>query len=223
MYLCMYAFNDTYRLKAGVHQDFSPPSKMEGGGEVISITGSVTDKNYSERSHPEMSITQTNSKFMTASELRFLITPTIIFLKARKMDTWCTSKVAAPMPKNLLKPYIFKMILKCESCIESWIFPKFFNWLLFVPGPRSLNIRRQGIPLDCKCTCLPYPKPIEFVCFFVCFLGGFSSHSRIFHSYGDVTVTGEGPQVFTNARHLWPLSTEGSLATPPTVTRGICL
>ena len=163
-----------------------------------------------------MSITQINSKFMTASELRFLITPTIIFLKARKMDTWFKSKVAAPMPKLLLKPYIFKMILKCESCIESWIFPKFFNCLLFVPGPRSLNIRRQGIPFDCKCTCLPYPKPIEF-------LGGFSSHSRIFQSYGDVTVTGEGPQVFTNARHLWPLSSEGSLATAPTVTRGIRL
>ena len=32
MYLCMYAFNDTYRLKAGDHQDFSPPSKIGGGG-----------------------------------------------------------------------------------------------------------------------------------------------------------------------------------------------
>ena len=28
------------------------------------------------------------------------------------------------------------MILKCESCIESWIFPTFFDWLLFIPGPR---------------------------------------------------------------------------------------
>ena len=30
------------------------------------------------------------------------------------------------------------MILKCESCIESWIFPTFFDWLLFIPGPRPL-------------------------------------------------------------------------------------
>ena len=44
---------------------------------------------------------------------------------------------------------------------------------------------------------------------FVC---GLSSHSRIFHSYGDVTITGEGLQILTYARHLWPLSSEGSLA-----------
>ena len=37
-------------------------------------------------------------------------------------------------------------------------------------------------------------------------------HSRIFHSYGDVTFTGEGLQILTYARHLWPLSSEASLA-----------
>ena len=31
------------------------------------------------------------------------------------------------------------MILKCESCIESWNFPTFFDWLLFIPGPRPLK------------------------------------------------------------------------------------
>ena len=30
---------------------------------------------------------------------------------------------------------------------------------------------------------------------------GLSSHSRIFHSYGDVTITGEGLQILTYARH----------------------
>ena len=55
----------------------------------------------------------------------------------------------------------------------------------------------------------------SFVCLFV---WGLSSHSRIFHSYGDITtmaaaITGEGLQILTNyARHLWPLSSEGSLA-----------
>ena len=45
---------------------------------------------------------------------------------------------------------------------------------------------------------------------FVCL--GFSSHSRdIFHSYGDVTITGEGLQILTYALHLWTLSSEGSL------------
>ena len=46
---------------------------------------------------------------------------------------------------------------------------------------------------------------------FVCFWG-LSSHSRIFHSYDDVTITGEGLQILTYARHSWPLSSEGSLA-----------
>ena len=41
---------------------------------------------------------------------------------------------------------------------------------------------------------------------------GFSSHSRIFHTYGDVTMTGEGLQILTYARHSWPLSSKGSLA-----------
>ena len=32
------------------------------------------------------------------------------------------------------------------------------------------------------------------------------------HLYGDVTITGEGLQSLTYARHSWPLSSEGSLA-----------
>ena len=43
----------------GVDLDFLPPGKI--GGVLISITGSITDKNCSELSHPEMSITQINS------------------------------------------------------------------------------------------------------------------------------------------------------------------
>ena len=44
------------------------------------------------------------------------------------------------------------------------------------------------------------------------FLFVFSSHSRIFHSFEDVTIAGEGLQILTYARHFWPLSSEGSLA-----------
>ena len=51
----------------------------------------------------------------------------------------------------------------------------------------------------------------QFVCLFV-FVLGLSSHSRIFHSYGDVTITGEGLQILTFVRHSWWLSSEGSLA-----------
>ena len=45
--------------------------------------------------------------------------------------------------------------------------------------------------------------------FFVCV--GYSSHLRI-HSYGEVTITGEGVQILSYAQHSWPLSSEGSLA-----------
>ena len=37
---------------------------------------------------------------------------------------------------------------------------------------------------------------------FVCL--GFSSYSRIFHSYGVVTISGEGLEILTYARHSWP-------------------
>ena len=36
--------------------------------------------------------------------------------------------------------------------------------------------------------------------------------SRIFHSYGDVTITGEGLQILTYALHSWSSSSEGSFA-----------
>ena len=45
------------------------------------------------------------------------------------------------------------------------------------------------------------------ICLFVCL---FSSHSRIFHSYGDVTIDGEALQILTFAPHLWPLSSKSS-------------
>ena len=55
---------------------------------------------------------------------------------------------------------------------------------------------------------------ISYICFlFVCLFVylGLSSHLRIFHSYGDVTIAGEGLQISTFARHSWPLSSGGSL------------
>ena len=45
----------------------------------------------------------------------------------------------------------------------------------------------------------------------VVFVWSLSSHSRIFHSYRDVTITGEGLQILTYDRHSWPLSREDSL------------
>ena len=45
---------------------------------------------------------------------------------------------------------------------------------------------------------------------FVCL--DFLSHSRIFHSFGDVIIAGEELQILTYGRHSWPFSSEGSLA-----------
>ena len=42
------------------------------------------------------------------------------------------------------------------------------------------------------------------------FVWSLSSHS-IFYSYENVIIAGEGLQIFTYARHSWPLSSEGSL------------
>ena len=69
-------------------------------------------------------------------------------------------------------------------------------------------------------TCIQYNSPYYmclslFVCLFIClfilFVCGLSSHSRIFHSYGDVTIADEGLQILTCARHSRPWSSEGSL------------
>ena len=57
-----------------------------------------------------------------------------------------------------------------------------------------------------------YPRDFgrgRFVCLYV---WAFSSQSRIYHSYGDVTIAGEGLQILTCAWHSWSLSNEGSLA-----------
>ena len=55
------------------------------------------------------------------------------------------------------------------------------------------------------------------VCLLVFFVLGLLSYSRIFHSYGDVTITVEGLHILTFVRHLLPLSSEDAT---PTVTQG---
>ena len=40
----------------------------------------------------------------------------------------------------------------------------------------------------------------------------FRSTREFFTRYGDVTIAGEGLQILIYVRHLWPLSSEGSLA-----------
>ena len=45
----------------------------------------------------------------------------------------------------------------------------------------------------------------DIVVYFVClFVWRFSSYSRLFHSYGDVTIIGKGLQILAYVRHSWP-------------------
>ena len=48
-------------------------------------------------------------------------------------------------------------------------------------------------------------NPYSNLCLFVC---SYRSHSRIFHSYGDVTVIDQKLQILTYFRHSGPLSSE---------------
>ena len=52
---------------------------------------------------------------------------------------------------------------------------------------------------------------ILFVCLVFFLFGVYHPPLRIFHSYGDVTIAGEGQQTLTYDWHSWPLSSEGSL------------
>ena len=49
------------------------------------------------------------------------------------------------------------------------------------------------------------------------FVWSFTPPSRIFYSYGDVTITGEGLQILTYAGHSRSLSSECSLACPQNI------
>ena len=54
-------------------------------------------------------------------------------------------------------------------------------------------------------------KPLGVFMFVFCLLvWDYSFHSRIFHSHGDVTNSGEGLQMLTYARHLRPSCRKGS-------------
>ena len=47
--------------------------------------------------------------------------------------------------------------------------------------------------------------------YFCLFVWGFSSYSRIFHSYGDFIIAVEGLKILTYVQHSWTLSSKGSL------------
>ena len=101
---------------------------------------------------------------------------------------------------------------------------------------QNFNFSTTSKTMELSYTITPYPQKLKrfavrkhlkaimihqtlwIVCLYVClFVQCFTSHSETFHSYGDFTIACVGLQILTYARHLWPLSSEGSLAShiPP--------
>ena len=93
--------------------------------------------------------------------------------------------------------------------LDTWIHQQILN----LPNLKRSLIRTFPAPVPSLVFCkhlirTPWRNMGEFL--FVCL--DFLSHSRIFHSFGEVNTFGEGQPILTYARHLWPLSTEGSIA-----------
>ena len=81
--------------------------------------------------------------------------------------------------------------------IQGQVSPKvdFLNvWEIFLLSVKIFQAVYNSMYIGCVCVSL-------FVCLFVWF---FPSYSRIFHSYGDVTIAGEGLQILTSA-HLFKM------------------
>ena len=92
-------------------------------------------------------------------------------------------------------------------------FIQLVEWFLYLLG-KPREYRHPFTSLD-KAILKSHNIYILYVCLFVClFVWSFSSHLRIFNSFGDVTIAGEGLQILTYmyARHFWSLSREDSLA-----------
>ena len=87
----------------------------------------------------------------------------------------------------------------------------FFSFTFF-----SYNLQlEKGMAIHLHKLVYPFSKNTSFkFCWqwsFCLFVWSLSSHSRIFHSYGAVTITIEGLQILIFARQSWPLTSEGSL------------
>ena len=78
-------------------------------------------------------------------------------------------------------------------------------------GQNSSNLSKNKLHFktDCNHTTFGFKMPILKHCWNM-----FSSHSRVFHSFVDVTIAGEGLRILIYALQLWALSSEGSLACP---------
>ena len=88
-------------------------------------------------------------------------------------------------------------VLQVNTWVASYLIKLYMRWLQRIWYIELFFYKNKWILLTSRYVCL--------------FVLGLSSHSRIFHSYGDLTITVEGLQILTYARHSWPLSSEDSL------------
>ena len=95
-----------------------------------------------------------------------------------------------------------------------------WNFVLWMPLQRRcflLIFRSHDQKLKSNCWSKKLYCPLNIFCPFAWKLWMllrslfvWSSHSKIFHSYCDVTVTGEALQILTYVQHSRPLNSEGS-------------
>ena len=115
--------------------------------------------------------------------------------------------------KTNLKPDIIRNGYK--PCINRFRFNIFYKslWFLLSNIVSEIIVSTTDIFLTIQEVVI-FSKNCTYICkllsILFLFLGVSSSHSRIFHSYWDVTITDEGLQILTNTRLSWSLRSEGS-------------
>ena len=82
-------------------------------------------------------------------------------------------------------------------------------YVIVVTAEKSFNTFDKSESISYSCY---LRNRLELPFLFLFFALFFLSHSIIFQSYGDVTITAEGLHILTFARHSWPLNSEGLLA-----------
>ena len=106
--------------------------------------------------------------------------------------------------------YIPTLNIMTTHCYRAFSTVKMFSFRYTLSSKICVFLFLHRVFIKSVTLHLCYSINVCFVFFFCLF--GVLSHSRIFHSYGDVTIDGEGLQIFTYALHSWSLSSEGSLA-----------
>ena len=105
------------------------------------------------------------------------------------------------------------VVRKLTSCQRQTIAESNIRMSMCIKGYTLKTTLKQITRIDVYHEWYQWCTFLASSCHYVClFVWSLSSHSRIFHLFWDVTIVGEGLQILTYARHIWLLSSEGSLA-----------